>query len=110
MNPHGPIDERVQDLEEEIIRLKARDGRLAIPSSLLILLWSMLLAVVAGIAFVVRLDTRTSALQALVAEDHRTLVDHVALPWHAAAGEKYQGIADRMVLIEDRVKVLEARR
>lgn len=109
MNPHGPIEDRIQDLEDEIIRLKARDGRLIIPNSLLILLWTMLLTAVAGIAFVVRLDTRASELEQLVAEDHHTLVQHVSLPWHAAAGEKYQGIADRMALLEDRVKVVESR-
>lgn len=106
MTPHTTNEElmeRVAAIEREIAIIKAVAGRVSLPPSILTLLWTVLVAWIGAIIFVVRLDSQVVTLSKSVESNQQMLLRHVEQPWHAAAGEKYKNLEDRTNHLEDRL-------
>ena len=103
------LDERLARIEQEIAIIKAVQGRLTLPPSLLALLWSILIVSIGAVCFVVRLDARVGEMSRQIEQQQSLLYRHVELPWHAAAGEKYKAVDDRVERIDNRLQRIESK-
>ena len=101
------LEDRLVAIEREMAIMKAIQGRLALPPTLLALLWGILIVSGSAIGFVVRLDAKVEEMAKQSALVQHQFFNHTEQPWHAAAGEKYRSIDAQVQRIEERVRDLE---
>lgn len=78
------------------------DGVVKLSVSAWALLWSVFVVVVAGLGFVVRLDSKVEVLMKQQNVDHDIVTRHVSEPGHAVAMEKTRTALERIEKLENR--------
>ena len=96
------VDDKVDGLALRISKIEATSGKIVLSPALAALMWGIALAV-AGAAC----STAVAAYQASEAVNEvRVLAvelhQHTAMPWHEAAGHRYDELDRRMDRIENR--------
>jgi hypothetical protein len=104
VNAHGKtVEERLGAIEDELLIIKAQRGRIMLPPSIIVVVWGILVAAISCVIFIVRLDTRVTDLTTAIARTQSALEHHTDLPWHAAAGEKYNALDKELQRVEERL-------
>lgn len=101
------IEHRVTAIEKQLAIIDAYRSVVKIPGHMLALLWAMFIVAMAAVIFIVRLDSRVTDLAQAVQANQVMILNHVEQPWHAAAGEKYKAVDDRVNRLDSRVGELE---
>jgi hypothetical protein len=71
------VEDRLDSIEEDLMEIRAQQGRVKLEPGTLVLLWAMVLAAFSCVVFVVRLEGRMEAYSRMLAEDHQRLGDHM---------------------------------
>lgn len=71
---------------------------------MLALVWSIALGLVAGLAYIINLDAKVSALLDLHHQDRNTLMLHISESGHPVALERTEGLIRRVEKLEQNIK------
>jgi hypothetical protein len=97
------VDERLGQIENDVIEIQAQQGRVKLEPGTLVLLWAMVLAAFGCVIFVVRLEGRMEAYSRILMEDHQRLGEHVRDNGHPVIDQKLNELQRDVDRLEKRL-------
>lgn len=98
------VEERLEAIERELLFIKARQGTVQLGTATLSLLWAVMVACLACVVFIVRMEGKVEAYAKVVAEDHSLFDTHRNAPGHSVELERIDEVKRRLQSIESNPK------